>query len=99
MSKEPLRLHVVHCYTLAGVCVCVLVVSSLADRYGLDYVARWNFETWNEPDNHDFDSLNFTVQGQQLGPAINPLPTNDAHVCQEDYLILHKPRGLYGSLT
>lgn len=33
------------------------------DRYGLDYVSSWNFETWNEPDNHDFDSLNFTVQG------------------------------------
>lgn len=33
------------------------------DRYGLDYVASWNFESWNEPDNHDFDSLNFTTQG------------------------------------
>jgi len=33
------------------------------NRYGLDYVASWNFESWNEPDNHDFDSLNFTTQG------------------------------------
>ena len=36
------------------------------DRYGLDYVASWNFESWNEPDNLDFDSLNFTLQGTVL---------------------------------
>lgn len=23
----------------------------------------WNFETWNEPDHHDFDNLNFTIKG------------------------------------
>ncbi|XP_022096558.1 alpha-L-iduronidase-like isoform X2 [Acanthaster planci] len=33
------------------------------DKYGLDYVAKWNFESWNEPDHKDFDNLNFTVQG------------------------------------
>ena len=33
------------------------------DRYGLGYVGSWNFEVWNEPDNRDFDSLNFTIQG------------------------------------
>lgn len=33
------------------------------DRYGLDYVAEWNFESWNEPDNRDFDTLQFTIQG------------------------------------
>ena len=33
------------------------------DRYGLDYVAEWNFETWNEPNNRDFDTLQFTIQG------------------------------------
>lgn len=31
-------------------------------RYGEDYVSSWNFESWNEPDHHDFDGLNFTVQ-------------------------------------
>ncbi|XP_054709476.1 alpha-L-iduronidase-like [Uloborus diversus] len=31
--------------------------------YGIDYVTKWNFETWNEPDHHDFDNLNFTLQG------------------------------------
>ena len=36
------------------------------DRYGLDYVASWNFESWNEPDYLDFDSLNFTLQGTVL---------------------------------
>ena len=33
------------------------------DRYGLDYVAEWNFESWNEPNNRDFDTLQFTIQG------------------------------------
>ncbi|XP_070197526.1 alpha-L-iduronidase-like isoform X2 [Littorina saxatilis] len=34
-------------------------------KYGLDYVKTWNFETWNEPDCHDFDELkvNMTTQG------------------------------------
>ncbi|XP_014670923.1 PREDICTED: alpha-L-iduronidase-like isoform X2 [Priapulus caudatus] len=32
-------------------------------RYGERYVSSWNFESWNEPDHHDFDQLNFTVQG------------------------------------
>ncbi|XP_072177683.1 alpha-L-iduronidase-like [Diadema setosum] len=43
------------------------LVQSLAlryiDLYGLDYVSSWNFESWNEPDHHDFDTLNFTAQG------------------------------------
>ncbi|KAG8191014.1 hypothetical protein JTE90_029457 [Oedothorax gibbosus] len=33
------------------------------DIYGIEYVKQWNFETWNEPDHHDFDNLNFTIQG------------------------------------
>ncbi|XP_071542555.1 alpha-L-iduronidase [Panulirus ornatus] len=32
-------------------------------RYGLEWVASWRWETWNEPDHHDFDNLVFTVQG------------------------------------
>ncbi|XP_029656065.1 alpha-L-iduronidase [Octopus sinensis] len=32
-------------------------------KYGIDYVRRWNFETWNEPDCHDFDAVNMTVKG------------------------------------
>ncbi|CAL1537818.1 unnamed protein product [Lymnaea stagnalis] len=31
--------------------------------YGLEYVSHWNFESWNEPDCHDFDNLTMTVQG------------------------------------
>ncbi|XP_043239956.1 alpha-L-iduronidase-like [Amphibalanus amphitrite] len=34
-----------------------------AGRYGIDEVRQWNFETWNEPDHHDFDTLNITVPG------------------------------------
>ncbi|XP_077992746.1 alpha-L-iduronidase-like [Glandiceps talaboti] len=33
------------------------------DQYGLGYVFQWNFETWNEPDSHDFDDIHFTTQG------------------------------------
>ncbi|CAL8249369.1 unnamed protein product [Merluccius merluccius] len=33
------------------------------DRYGLASVSQWNFETWNEPNNHDFDNVSMTVQG------------------------------------
>uniref|UniRef100_A0A8C6HRC0 Alpha-L-iduronidase n=1 Tax=Mus spicilegus TaxID=10103 RepID=A0A8C6HRC0_MUSSI len=32
-------------------------------RYGLTHVSKWNFETWNEPDHHDFDNLSMTTQG------------------------------------
>ncbi|XP_029458215.1 alpha-L-iduronidase isoform X3 [Rhinatrema bivittatum] len=45
------------------------LVSTIAkryiDRYGLKYVSKWNFETWNEPDNHDFDNVSMTIQGFQ----------------------------------
>ncbi|CAJ1068157.1 alpha-L-iduronidase [Xyrichtys novacula] len=33
------------------------------DKYGLGYVSRWNFETWNEPNNHDFDNITVSIQG------------------------------------
>ncbi|XP_008707627.1 alpha-L-iduronidase-like, partial [Ursus maritimus] len=32
-------------------------------RYGLSHVSKWNFETWNEPDHHDFDNVSMTMQG------------------------------------
>ncbi|KAM6150942.1 alpha-L-iduronidase isoform 2-T2 [Erethizon dorsatum] len=32
-------------------------------RYGLAQVSKWNFETWNEPDHHDFDNVSVTEQG------------------------------------
>lgn len=34
-----------------------------AGRYGLEHVSKWNFETWNEPDHHDFDNVSMTLQG------------------------------------
>lgn len=43
------------------------LVSQLArryiGRYGLAHVSKWNFETWNEPDHHDFDNVTMTAQG------------------------------------
>ncbi|XP_053146576.1 alpha-L-iduronidase isoform X2 [Hemicordylus capensis] len=33
------------------------------ERYGLKHVAKWNFETWNEPDHRDFDNVSMTVNG------------------------------------
>ena len=43
------------------------LVTTLAQRYismfGLKYVSSWNFETWNEPNNGDFDNLTVTTTG------------------------------------
>lgn len=36
----------------------------MPDKYGLQYVSRWNFETWNEPNNGDFDNVSMSVQGK-----------------------------------
>lgn len=33
------------------------------DEYGLGWVMNWNFETWNEPDCRDFDTVHMTVKG------------------------------------
>ncbi|XP_072112195.1 alpha-L-iduronidase isoform X2 [Mobula birostris] len=41
------------------------VAQRYIDKYSLAYVSKWNFETWNEPDHHDFDNLTFTVLGFQ----------------------------------
>ncbi|XP_051822258.1 alpha-L-iduronidase isoform X2 [Antechinus flavipes] len=35
----------------------------IPEKYGLHHVSRWNFETWNEPDHHDFDNVSMTIQG------------------------------------
>ncbi|XP_036383135.1 alpha-L-iduronidase isoform X2 [Megalops cyprinoides] len=40
-----------------------LTAKRYIERYGLGYVSQWNFETWNEPNNHDFDNVTMTVQG------------------------------------
>ncbi|XP_068278681.1 alpha-L-iduronidase [Nyctibius grandis] len=40
-----------------------LLATRYIDRYGLEHVAKWNFETWNEPDHHDFDNVSMTVKG------------------------------------
>ncbi|GFQ92728.1 alpha-L-iduronidase [Trichonephila clavata] len=40
------------------------LASHYIDVFGIDYVSKWNFETWNEPDHHDFDDLNITIQGK-----------------------------------
>ncbi|XP_053887979.1 alpha-L-iduronidase [Malaclemys terrapin pileata] len=40
-----------------------LLAKRYIDRYGLEHVAKWNFETWNEPDHHDFDNVSMSVKG------------------------------------
>ncbi|MGH0185089.1 UNVERIFIED_CONTAM: hypothetical protein FKN15_023450 [Acipenser sinensis] len=40
-----------------------VIAKRYIDKYGLEYVSQWNFETWNEPSNHDFDDVNMTIQG------------------------------------
>lgn len=43
------------------------LVNELAMRYigqyGVGYVSKWNFESWNEPRPKAFDSLNMTIRG------------------------------------
>uniref|UniRef100_A0A1A8QZC9 Iduronidase, alpha-L n=1 Tax=Nothobranchius rachovii TaxID=451742 RepID=A0A1A8QZC9_9TELE len=40
-----------------------LIAKRYIDLYGLGSVSRWSFETWNEPNNHDFDNVTMSVQG------------------------------------
>ncbi|KAG8454291.1 hypothetical protein GDO86_000802 [Hymenochirus boettgeri] len=42
-----------------------LTANRYIERYGLLKVSKWNFETWNEPDNHDFDNVSMTINGFQ----------------------------------
>uniref|UniRef100_A0A182R0K6 Alpha-L-iduronidase n=1 Tax=Anopheles farauti TaxID=69004 RepID=A0A182R0K6_9DIPT len=37
------------------------LVERYAGRYGVRYVSRWRFETWNEPDLRNYNTLNFTL--------------------------------------
>ncbi|XP_075060015.1 alpha-L-iduronidase isoform X2 [Mixophyes fleayi] len=39
--------------------------SLVPEKYGLQHVSTWNFETWNEPDHHGFDNVSMTVTGFQ----------------------------------
>uniref|UniRef100_A0A667Z4U7 Alpha-L-iduronidase n=1 Tax=Myripristis murdjan TaxID=586833 RepID=A0A667Z4U7_9TELE len=40
-----------------------LIAKRYIDKYGLGSVSKWNFETWNEPNNHDFDNVTVSIQG------------------------------------
>uniref|UniRef100_A0AAY4CL80 Alpha-L-iduronidase n=1 Tax=Denticeps clupeoides TaxID=299321 RepID=A0AAY4CL80_9TELE len=40
-----------------------LIAQRYIGKYGLGYVSQWNFETWNEPNNHDFDNVTVSIQG------------------------------------
>ncbi|XP_069834137.1 alpha-L-iduronidase isoform X2 [Dendropsophus ebraccatus] len=40
-----------------------LLAKRYIEKYGLEHVSTWNFETWNEPDNHDFDNVSITAAG------------------------------------
>ena len=39
------------------------IASRYINRYGINYVKSWNFESWNEPDMRDFDGIsNMTIK-------------------------------------
>ncbi|XP_052902702.1 alpha-L-iduronidase [Anopheles moucheti] len=38
------------------------LVGRYANRYGVQYLKEWRFETWNEPDLNGYNLLNFTVK-------------------------------------
>jgi len=57
------------CVWFATSCLSIVLISvfnRLADKYGLAVVSQWNFETWNEPNNHDFDNVTMSIQGTVL---------------------------------
>uniref|UniRef100_A0A7N8YB58 Alpha-L-iduronidase n=1 Tax=Mastacembelus armatus TaxID=205130 RepID=A0A7N8YB58_9TELE len=39
-----------------------VIAKRYIDKYGLGRVSQWNFETWNEPNNHDFDNVTMSIQ-------------------------------------
>lgn len=57
-----------------------LCLSHDSDKYGLSYVSQWNFETWNEPNNHDFDNVSVSIQGenQDVDPLVLLGPLSDS---------------------
>lgn len=44
--------------------VLIFMWLEMPDKYGLQYVSQWNFETWNEPNNGDFDNVSMSIQGK-----------------------------------
>ncbi|XP_067083784.1 alpha-L-iduronidase [Osmerus mordax] len=40
-----------------------LIAKRYIEKYGLQNVSQWNFETWNEPNNHDFDNVTVSIEG------------------------------------
>ncbi|XP_034026964.1 alpha-L-iduronidase [Thalassophryne amazonica] len=40
-----------------------VIAKRYIERYGLGRVSQWNFETWNEPSNQDFDNVSMSIQG------------------------------------
>ncbi|XP_041792467.1 alpha-L-iduronidase isoform X1 [Chelmon rostratus] len=40
-----------------------LIARRYIDRFGLGSISQWNFETWNEPNNRDFDNVTMSIQG------------------------------------
>ncbi|XP_024908734.1 alpha-L-iduronidase isoform X2 [Cynoglossus semilaevis] len=45
-----------------------LVAQRYIGKYGLGPVSEWNFETWNEPNNKDFDNVTVSIQGIKSYP-------------------------------
>ena len=46
--------------------VTVDVGHAFLGRYGIQYVSKWRFETWNEPDLKNYNVANFTVDGKTV---------------------------------
>ena len=43
-----------------------LYVFQITGRYGLSKIKNWFFETWNEPDLHGYNLLNFNFNGIKI---------------------------------
>lgn len=36
----------------------------IIEKFGIDNILKWKFETWNEPDLLEYNKLNFTQSGK-----------------------------------
>lgn len=60
--------------------VVIFVSLLVAGRYGAKAVAKWKFETWNEPDLKGYNVLNMTLEGLRRNASERcPLLTFSSH--------------------
>lgn len=63
VSLVFLLIQLAQSFTLQTLSVNLFLFVLPLDMFGLEYVAQWYFESWNEPKRKHFDGLNVTIEG------------------------------------